>query len=132
MYMDRTEIVLTLPKPPSLNKIYAGKHWAVRKKYKDDYKSICEVALQRHDKFTCETIRLDIRYNSRLDIDNGILVSKFLADTLVSLEIIKDDNPKYYDQVKIKYDADLPKDVYEVRVLCSGYKIIDDEELQNV
>ena len=121
MYMDRTEIVLTLPKPPSLNKIYAGKHWAVRKKYKDDYKSICEVALQRHDKFTCETIRLDIRYNSR-----------WISAELVSLEIIKDDNPKYYDQVKIKYDADLPKDVYEVRILCSGYKIIDDEELRNV
>ena len=28
------EIDLDLPKPPSLNQYYAGKHWAIRKKQK--------------------------------------------------------------------------------------------------
>jgi hypothetical protein len=120
-----TEIKLTLPKPPSLNKIYAGKHWAIRKKYKDDYKAICEEALSAYDRFTCSAFRLVISYHSRLDIDNGILVSKFLADTLVSLGVVEDDNPKYYDQVKITFDKSLPKDTYEVIIRCTDFKIVD-------
>jgi hypothetical protein len=114
--MGTTEIKLTLPKPPSLNKIYAGKHWAVRKKYKDDYKAICIEALSEYDKFTAEGFQISIQYNSRMDIDNGILVSKFLADTLVSSEIVPDDNPRYYDKVTISYNSDLPKNTYEVTV----------------
>lgn len=122
------EIILTLPKPPSLNKIYAGKHWAVRKKYKDDYKKVCIEALKEYDPFTCETFRMVIRYHSRLDIDNGILVSKFLADTLVAEGIVKDDSPKYYDQVTISFDKSLPKDTYEVTLRCSGFKTLEDYE----
>ena len=118
--MDFTEIELILPKPPSLNKIYAGKHWAVRKKYKDDYKIVCQEALSKYDKFTCEGIRMAISYNSRMDIDNGILVSKFLADTLVAEGIIPDDNKKYYTEVKITYDGELPKDCYKVILYCKN------------
>jgi len=114
-----TDITLELPKPPSLNKIYAGKHWAVRKKYKDDYKKICAEALSKYDSFVAEEFYFDISYNSRLDIDNGILVSKFLADTLVSEGIIQDDSPKYYKKVSIRYDQDLPKNTYIVRI---GFK----------
>ncbi len=96
--------------------IYAGKHWAVRKKYKDDYKAICCEALSEYDKFTAEEFHFNISYNSRLDIDNGILVSKFLADTLVSQGIVKDDSPKYYKQVKITYDKEIPKNTYVVEI----------------
>lgn len=117
---DFTEIELLLPKPPSLNKIYAGKHWAVRKKYKDDYKKECIKALEGFDKFTCEGIELHISYNSRLDIDNGILVSKFLADTLVSEGIVPDDNPKYYKKVSIRFDENLDKNTYICKVLCKN------------
>ena len=113
---DYTLITLELPKPPSLNKIYAGKHWAVRKKYKDDYKKICAEALCEYDSFVAEEFYFDISYNSRLDIDNGILVSKFLADTLVSEGIVKDDSPKYYKKVPIRYDQDLPKNTYIVNI----------------
>jgi len=115
-----TDIILTLPKPPSLNKIYAGKHWAVRKKYKDDYKAICIEALGDYERFYCEGFRMDISYRSRLDIDNGILVSKFLADTLVAVEAVKDDSPKYYDKVTIRFDESLPKDTYRVKLLCKN------------
>lgn len=113
---DYTLITLELPKPPSLNKIYAGKHWAVRKKYKDDYKKICADALCEYDSFVAEEFYFDISYNSRLDIDNGILVSKFLADTLVSEGIVQDDSPKYYKKVSIRYDQDLPKNTYIVNI----------------
>lgn len=125
---DITEIKLTLPKPPSLNKIYAGQHWAVRKKYKDDYKAICCEALADFDTFTCEAFRLVIRYHSRMDIDNGILVSKFLADTLVAEGVVEDDSPKYYDQVKITFDKTLPKNTYEVIIQCYGFKLVENDE----
>lgn len=123
--MDYVEVELELPKPPSLNKIYAGKHWAVRKKYKDDYKRECQKQLEKLDDFICDRIQFFITYNSRLDIDNGILVSKFLADTLVSEGIIPDDNPKYYDRVTLKYDLGLPKNTYLVKIKCFGYKIVE-------
>lgn len=123
--MDYVEVELELPKPPSLNMIYAGKHWAVRKKYKDDYKKECQKELAKLDNFVCSRIHIFITYNSRLDIDNGILVSKFLADTLVSEGIIPDDNPKYYDRVTIKYDKDVPKNTYLVKIKCFDYQIVD-------
>lgn len=119
-----TDITLELPKPPSLNKIYAGKHWAVRKKYKDDYKKICAEALSKYDSFVAEEFYFDISYNSRLDIDNGILVSKFLADTLVSEGIVQDDSPKYYKKVSIRYDQDLPKNTYIVRIGFKNLKYV--------
>ena len=49
--MNYTEVELVLPKPPSLNMIYAGKHWAVRKKYKDDYTKECKKQLAKLDDF---------------------------------------------------------------------------------
>ncbi len=123
--MDYTIIELVLPKPPSLNKIYAGKHWAVRKKYKDDYKKECQKELAKVDTFVADRINFSIRYNSRLDIDNGILVSKFLADTLVEEGYIQDDSPKYYDKVVIRYDKEVPKNTYIVDIKCFGYKIVE-------
>jgi hypothetical protein len=109
-------ITLTLPKPPSLNMIYAGKHWTYRKKKKDEYKQICLEALDNYDKITCKAFRLDIRYNARFDIDNGILVSKFLADTLVDWGMVKDDSPEFYDQVKITFDPKVKRDTYKVKI----------------
>jgi len=117
------EIILTLPKPPSLNKIYAGVHWATRLKYKNDYKGSIKAELSNHDKFTCESYSLDISYNSRLDIDNGILVSKFLSDCLVQEGYVPDDTPKYFTSVKISFDGTLPKNTYLVKLKIKGYKL---------
>ena len=35
MQIEYNEVTIVLPKPPSLNKWYSGKHWAVRKKQKE-------------------------------------------------------------------------------------------------
>ena len=126
---DFTKIELNLPKPPSLNKIYAGGHWAKRKKFKDDYKKHCLEALAEYDRFTCEGIEFHISYNSRLDIDNGILVSKFLADTLVSEGIIPDDNPKYYKKVTLTFDENLEKNQYICKIYCKNLTYDESEEL---
>ena len=120
--MDTVEIILDLPKPPSLNKLYTQRHWGVRKKMKDDYKKIIKEVLSHIDDFTCEAYSLDIRYNSRLDIDNGILVSKFLSDTLVEDGCVQDDSPKYFKEVRIRYDKEVEMNHYIVTIKCKNYK----------
>jgi len=70
--MDYVEVELELPKPPSLNMIYAGKHWAVRKKYKDDYKKECQKQLAKLDNFVCSRIHIFI-----LTIAGWILTTVF-------------------------------------------------------
>lgn len=121
--MDVVEIILDLPKPPSLNKLYSQGHWGVRKKMKDDYKKIIKEVLSHFDEFTCQTYSLDIRYNSRLDIDNGILVSKFLSDTLVEVGCVEDDGPKFFKEVRIVYDQEVEKDHYITTIKCYNYKL---------
>lgn len=120
--MEYVEIELMLPKPPSLNMIYAGKHWSYRAKKKNEYKDICKKELAKHDLFTADRIRIFIDYNSRLDIDNGILVSKFLADTLTSEGYIKDDSPKFYDKITIQFNSGVDKNFYRTKVRCWGYR----------
>jgi hypothetical protein len=121
------DIELNLPKPPSLNQYYAGKHWAIRKKQKDEYSKVCKEELEKYDYFTCSSYEIHIRYNSRHDVDNIILVSKFLSDTLVSQGIVKDDGNKYYKRLNIKIDKDLPKDTFLVTIRCTDFKIVDND-----
>lgn len=122
--MDVVDVVLILPPPPSLNKLYAGKHWSYRKKAKDDYKKEIVRELEKLQPFTAEYIFMDIHYNSRYDVDNAILVSKFVADTLRERGIIADDNPKYYKKLKITFNQDMEKNTYKVTINCYNYGIL--------
>lgn len=121
------EIELTLPKPPSLNAYFNSKHWAVKVKYKTEYTIHCEEELNKFDAFTCESYEIHIRYHSRHDVDNVILVSKFLSDTLVNKGIVKDDGNKFYKRLDIRIDRELPKDCFKVKIKFNGY-----QELPNV
>ncbi len=107
---------LILPKTISLNSLYSGKHWTYRKKVKDAYKKEVETALDGYDHYYAESIRIRISYNSRLDVDNVVLVSKFVADTLVDLGYVNDDSPKYYKELRIKFDSEVDKNFCIVKV----------------
>lgn len=109
-------LLLKLPKTISLNSLYAGKHWTYRKKIKDEYKKIVETELARYDHHSAKSCTLHIRYNTRADVDNNVLVSKFVADTLVANGWIPDDSPKYYHKLTIVYDPSVEKNYCEVRV----------------
>tara|TARA_R110001592_G_scaffold42649_4_gene138460 strand:- start:38 stop:415 length:378 start_codon:yes stop_codon:yes gene_type:complete len=117
-YMSKyeKEITLTLGKPPSLNKFYAGKHWTVRKRLADDYKRSVKDALDTFDPLTISRFELRVSYNSRFDCDNSILCCKFVADCLVEKGYVADDTPKYYSKLVILYDPDLPKDTYKAMI----------------
>jgi Holliday junction resolvase RusA-like endonuclease len=121
------EIELNLPKPPSLNAYFNSKHWAIKVKYKKEYTKYCEEQIALYDEFTCDTYEIHIRYNSRHDVDNVILVSKFLSDTLVDKGVVKDDGNKYYKRLNIQIDKELPKDAFLVKVKCQGVKEKYDE-----
>ena len=110
------EITITLGKPPSLNKFYAGKHWTVRKRLADDYKRTVKAALDNFDSFTISSFELRVDYNSRFDCDNSILCCKFVADALVEKGYVADDSPKYYRRLVICYEPSLPKETYQVRI----------------
>ena len=113
---ETLELKLTLPKTISLNTLYAGKHWTFRKRVKDEYKKIVDKELSRYDRYSAEGCTIYIRYNARADVDNFVLVSKFVADTLVANGWIPDDSPKYYNKLTIVYDQTVAKNYCEVAV----------------
>ena len=108
---------LILPKTASLNTIYSGKHWTYRKKIKDAYKKEVETALDGYDHYHAEYIHIAISYNSRLDVDNNVLVSKFVADTLVDLGFIDDDSPRHYRKLSITFDQEVARNFCECKII---------------
>lgn len=111
---------LRLPKTISLNSLYAGKHWTYRKRIKDGYKKIVEAELDNFDKCHFDSFKITIKYNYNQDIDNVVLVSKFVSDTLVANNWVDDDSPKYYKGLKIIYDTDVEKNHCQVIVYGEG------------
>ena len=121
------EIELDLPKPPSLNQYYAGKHFSVRLKHKKEYFNALEEAFKNYDEFFAETFDIDVFHNSRYDTDNCILAVKFTADYLRHRGWVKDDTKKYFKKLSIKVDDEMSKDIFKVKIKLYGYK-----ELPNV
>lgn len=116
MKENKVTLELILPKTVSLNTLYSGKHWTYRKKIKDAYKKEVETALAGYDHYYAESMRIRISYNSRLDVDNVVLVAKFVADTVVDLGYVYDDSPRYYTELRIKYDSEIDKNFCNVKI----------------
>ena len=121
------EINIELPKPPSLNQFYAGKHFSIRLKHKKEYFAALEEAFKDYEDFTAETFSIHVSHNSRYDTDNCILAIKFTADYLRHRGWVKDDTKKYFKYLSIKVDEDIPKTVFKVKIKFNEYK-----ELPNV
>jgi hypothetical protein len=121
MKIDYNEVTLTLPKPPSLNKWYSGKHWSIRKKQKESYSASIKDQLERIDKFTMDRFKVDVEYNCRYDVDNAITCVKFLADYLRGDGYVVDDTPKYFFSQSTTFNQDLNKDEFKATIRCYGY-----------
>lgn len=122
---DYQEITLILPKPPSLNQFYAGRHYAVRAKHKADYWREIEDALESFDKFHVERCAIHVRYNCRYDVDNAICCSKFLVDYLRNHGYLDDDTPKYFTEQSTRYDDQVEKNKFLATIKGHGYRIIE-------
>lgn len=122
---DYQEIIIHLPKPPSLNQFYAGRHYAVRQKYKKKYFGAIEEAMKDMDKFSLETFEIHVKYNCRFDVDNAICCCKFLADYLRHHDYVKDDNPKFFKKQSTEYDPEIEKDTFVAKIKGYGYQVAE-------
>lgn len=127
MTIDYNEIEISIPKPPSLNQLYAGKFWTYRHGQKEKYFSGIARTLEGYDKWTMERFSIHLRYNSRFDVDNSVVAVKFLADYLRYNGYVRDDTPKHFVELRITYDGDLKKDQYLAKIICYNYTLIQDD-----
>jgi len=123
MKLEYNEVTLTLPKPPSLNKWYSGKHWAIRKKQKESYSGYIKAELEKIDKFTMDRFKIDVQYNCRYDVDNAITCIKFVADYLRGDGYVSDDTTKYFFSQSTTFNQELKKDEFKAIICCYGYSI---------
>ena len=123
MKAEYNEIILNLPKPPSLNKWYSGKHWSIRKKQKESYSEGIKEQLESIDRFTMDRLKVDVEYNCRYDVDNAITCVKFLADYLRSDGYVIDDTPKYFFSQSTKFNPELNKNEFKATIKSYGYAI---------
>jgi len=121
MKIEYNEVTIILPKPPSLNKWYSGKHWSVRKKQKESYSGHIKDQLERIDSFTMDRFAIDVQYNCRYDVDNAITCIKFLADYLRGDGYVTDDTPKYFFSQSTTFNQELNKDEFKATIRCYGY-----------
>jgi len=121
MKIEYNEVTISLPKPPSLNKWYSGKHWSVRKKQKESYSGHIKDQLERIDSFTMDRFAIDVQYNCRYDVDNAITCIKFLADYLRGDGYVSDDTPKYFFSQSTTFNQELNKDEFKATIRCYGY-----------
>lgn len=125
---DYREITIPVPKPPSLNALYSGKHWSNRFGEKSSFGKQIKQTLHDFDRFSASKISIHLRYNCRFDVDNTIVAIKFLADYLKSHGYIVDDTPKYFTAISSEYDNSLGKNEFIATIKCWGYKIVEDDQ----
>ena len=80
------------------------------------WKKEIESELNRYDVNAYGTAKLHIRCNYRYDLDNCIMVSKFVCDSLVDLGFLPNDSTKYLGEIKLSYDNTVKKDTSIVKI----------------
>ena len=121
------DVTINLPKPPSLNKLYAGSHWQNRHNDKSEYWRGIATELAKYPLFCAESISVHLRYNYRFDVDNAIVAIKFLVDFLRNHGYIENDTPKYFTAISTVYDNNLEKGRFTATISCIGYKEVHND-----
>lgn len=89
---------LPLPKKISTNKIYAGIHWATRKKQADLFhKSLMEFRGKKVEEYPVNINYIFEFKGKLLDTTNCTYMAKLIEDSLVINGIIEDDSPKFVE-----------------------------------
>ncbi len=102
-------------KAPSLNDWYSGKHWYQRQNTKNKYGKIFGDLLEAAGVEKMDRFKVSILFNSRLDTDNVVGLSKILVDTMKGV-YIKEDNKKFYRGLLIQPDETLPTNTYIISI----------------
>lgn len=117
--MELRIVFRTDDKVPSLNQFYKNSHWKARKEKSDGISklidwSIFEQASRARKLGFADRMEVDLRYNSRLDVDNPIPLAKEFSDSLKRSGVIKDDKNKIYSRLTMQYDESLPRGSYVI------------------
>jgi len=107
-------IQFPLPEKVSTNKIYAGMHWAKRKKLADLYhKSLLQFKGKKATDYPVNINYIFTFKSKPLDTTNCTFMAKLLEDGLVQHEILIDDSPEYVSFTGI-YSQKGDKDLVEI------------------
>lgn len=84
----------------SMNKIYAGAHWTIRKKKANEFHELTAQAIQEQctPKIFDTPVNVRIWYNTGFDIDNHGYMSKMIVDGMKGL-FIENDTRKYVNSL---------------------------------
>ena len=105
---------VTIGKVPSLNAFYASKHWTVRAKAKEKHCGEVLQQLQQLDKYELHHVSIKCRVNYRYDLDNSVMAIKFALDAFKKWGAIRDDSPRYVEQIKLVHSQAIAKDTAEI------------------
>ena len=84
-----------LPEKISTNEIYAGVHWNIRSKHKNNWRSVlCHWFKKIPQPEVPFILEIEFHLKRLIDCDNCGYMSKLIIDCLVHSGIIADDNPK--------------------------------------
>jgi Holliday junction resolvase RusA-like endonuclease len=101
----KIKIPIKIKKNWSLNKIYAGVHWAKRKQDKDYMRLLVRACLKEKRKFE-GPVRLTFEFLSKLDVSNHAYLVKLIEDSLVHNGILKDDTREYVGEIVMRHQDD--------------------------
>ena len=104
----------------SLNKFFAGKHWTVRNKIKDQFHILFGKLLIKKYRMI-EKYTVSLEYNSRLDPTNTIIMIKIGEDYLRHINILTDDTKKYCKGVSIAPNDLMGKKHYKLTFHIISY-----------
>ncbi len=102
--MIKFEIPFKVTGEYGMNKIYAGIHWAKRKKQADEIHMLVWSELRRQKipkKIFENSVIITINYNSNLDVDNHGYLTKMLIDGLKGY-LIADDDKSHVVEIRQK------------------------------
>ena len=90
-----------------MNAIYAGKHWAARKKDAEYWHMMVHSQLRKQGiarRLYDKPVRIIFAWNDRLDIDNHAYMGKMIVDALKGW-LIADDSKRYVAEVVHRFGA---------------------------
>lgn len=89
----------------SLNRIYGGIHWGIRKKQSQKIHEAVRLSLQAQNipkELFKSPVDIVFRWNSKLDLDNHGYVAKLIIDGMKGY-LLKDDSKKYINSITHEY-----------------------------
>ena len=109
------EIPLKVDSRLGMNKVYAGKHWSVRKKEADEVHLLVKSIISKTKgiKPFSKPVQITFRYNSRLDCSNHGYLNKLIEDALKGY-ILVDDSKAYVKRITTEFQSHSKNIIVEV------------------